>query len=94
MGLLIEVVFLEKTGAHGKELHAFAKLLKSALLARPPLTGTLSRPSGIWSIQGKWRIARLANAKMDFTVLKTLPISLHILIRLITRRKQMLIIVC
>ena len=79
---------------HGKE-HAFAKLLKSALLARPPLTGTLSRPSGIWSIQGKWRIARLANAKKeDFTVLKTLPISLHILIRLITRRKQMLIIVC
>ena len=93
MGLLIEVVFLEKTGAHGKELDAFAKLLKSALLARPPLT--LARPSGIWSIQGKWRIARLANAKKeDFTVLKTLPISLHILIRLITRRKQMLIIVC
>ena len=92
MRLLIEVVFLEKTGAHGKELHAFAKLLKSALLARPPQT--LARPSGIWSIQGKWRIARLANAKMDFTVLKTLPISLHILIRLITRRKQMLIIVC
>ena len=91
MRLLIEVVFLEKTGAHGKELDAFAKLLKSALLARPPLTGTLSRPSGIWSIQE----ARLANAKKeDFTVLKTLPISLHILIRLITRRKQMLIIVC
>ena len=61
MGLLIEVVFLEKTGAHGKELHAFAKLLKSALLARPPPTGTLSRPSGIWSMQGKWSIARLAN---------------------------------
>ena len=27
----MEAVFLEGTGAHGKELHAFAKLLKSAL---------------------------------------------------------------
>ena len=44
----MEVVFFERTGAHWKGL------LKSAL-PRPTLTGTLSRPSGVWSIQGKWR---------------------------------------